>query len=149
MPARVLSRRPVFACVLRAADEKQAVFDENAILNNLSPSLHSELVASICKDTLGKIPLFAKLSPEFQAHIFPLVKPLSFNRGDVIYASGSASDDLLFLIDGSVDMLSEVDGTTPARRFYQEEEVCSLTRRAIAHPHSTPSHIRAYAYARC
>ena len=121
--------------------QKQAVFDENAILNGLSPSLHSELVASICKDTLGKIPLFAKLSPEFQAHIFPLVKPLSFNRGDVIYASGSASDDLLFLIDGSVDMLSEVDGTTPARRFYQEEEVCSLTRRhrtsaqhAIAHP---------------
>jgi hypothetical protein len=36
---------------------KQPVFDEKAILDGLPPSLHSELVRSFCKDTLGRIPL--------------------------------------------------------------------------------------------
>ena len=97
--------------------QRQAVFDENAILNGLSPSLHTELVQTICKDTLGRLPLFSKLSPEFQAKIFPMLKPLSVTSGEAIFLKGQTSKDLLFLLDGEVDVLSEHDSKTKVRRI--------------------------------
>jgi hypothetical protein len=41
---------------------KQPVFDEQQILKGLSPSLHTELVRSVCQDTLGRIPLVRTLT---------------------------------------------------------------------------------------
>ena len=59
--------------------ETQPVFDEDTILDGLSPSMRSEVVQSIMKDTLGKLDLFErKLDPHFQAKIFPLLKPQSY-----------------------------------------------------------------------
>ena len=117
--------------------EKDAThLDEGAILRGLSPSLHSELVYSITKDTLGRVPLFQKLTPEFQAQIFPLIKPQTFAPGERIFACGSVSHTLYFLLEGQVDLLSERDGLTPARRlrkdtelilsYPQAEELCTL-----------------------
>ena len=80
--------------------------DEASILQGLSPQLNAELVQSITRQTLGCLPLFAKLSPEFQAIIFPTTKPLSYTTGEVIYASGSVANDLLFLVEGAVDFIS-------------------------------------------
>lgn len=89
---------------------KQPVFDEQLILSGLSPSLHSEVVRSILRDTVGKLPLFSKMiSPEFQLAIFPKLKPLSFSRGQTIFEKGEASQDLLFVLNGEVDVLNRND----------------------------------------
>ena len=84
--------------------QTQAVFDEKTILAGLSTTLHGELVRTICKDTLGRLPLFAKLSPEFQSLIFPMLKPLSVAAGDVLFAKGTVSNELYFLLSGEVDV---------------------------------------------
>ena len=102
--------------------EKTCVFDERTILKGLTPSLRGELVSSVCEGTLGRHVLFAKLSPSFQVHIFPLMKPLSFDRGDVIFTQGSPSTEMLFLLDGTVHLLSDVDGKTPRFRITTDEE---------------------------
>ena len=52
-----------FACMC-ADYETQPVFDEISILDCLSPSMRSEVVQSIMKESLGKLALFEqKLDP--------------------------------------------------------------------------------------
>jgi len=107
--------------------QKQAVFDEKSILKDLSPALHAELLRTICADTISRLPLFAKLSPDFQKQIFPYIKPLSFDRGDYIFRAGSVSDGLVFLLEGEVNMLSKLDDATPERRIKRDVEVVLST----------------------
>ena len=99
--------------------EKTCVFDERTILG-AHPVVPGELVSSVCEGTLGRHVLFAKLA-SFQVHIFPLMKPLSFDRGDVIFTQGP-STEMLFLLDGTVHLLSDVDGKTPRFRITTDEE---------------------------
>ena len=52
-----------------------------------SPSLRSEVTRFVLKNTLGKLPLFTQtLDPEFQMEVFPLIKPVSFTKGDTFTA---------------------------------------------------------------
>lgn len=61
----------------------RTVFDEESILSSLNPSLHSEIVQFLVGETVGRIPLVAKLSPQFQEQMFPYFKPLSFAPQEV------------------------------------------------------------------
>jgi len=101
----------------------QAVFDEKAILDGLNPALHKEIVKEICEETVGKLPLFAKMSDEFKTSIFPLLKPLSVSAGELVFRKGAVANELLFLLDGEVDVLSETDGATPVRRILNDHEL--------------------------
>ena len=49
--------------------------------------------------------------------MFPLLKPLSVSKGEVIFERGTPSTDLIFLLDGEVEVLSELDDATPVRRL--------------------------------
>ena len=64
---------------------RRAVFDETDILTQLNPQLHAEVVNYILNDSLGQLPLFAKLNPDFKLELFPLLKPISFAPGDIVY----------------------------------------------------------------
>jgi len=89
---------------------KQPVFDEQDILSGLSPGLHSEVVKAILEDSVGRLPLFShKVSPEFKLAIFPKLKPLSYEPGQVIFDKGAPSQDLLFVLHGEVDVLNQKD----------------------------------------
>lgn len=90
--------------------ERTAVYDERACLAGLTPSLRRELVYSHCTNTILRIPIFSQLSVDFLAEIFMLVKPLTFERGETIYSRGAASNDLLLLLEGEVDMLTPAPG---------------------------------------
>ena len=48
--------------------------------------------------------------PRSLLEIFPVLKPLSVLPGEVIYAKGDISHDLVFLIKGAVEALSSFDG---------------------------------------
>ena len=102
---------------------KVPVFDEHTILAGLNPQLHSEIVTAVLRDSVGKLPLFDKLPPDFKISIFPHLKPLSFNPGASIFKKGSASKDLFFLVDGEVLVLDEMDNKTPRRRILTTKEV--------------------------
>jgi hypothetical protein len=100
--------------------------DEASILRGLSPQLNAELVQTITKQTLGRLPLFAKLSPEFQTIIFPLVKPMSYAKGEMIFASGAVAGDLLFLLEGSVDFISGEGARAHARAHASYSKLSSM-----------------------
>lgn len=90
---------------------RRAAFDEVELLEGLSPSLRSEVTRFVLKETLGKLPLFAQqLDPEFQMEVFPLIKPVSYAKGEVVFSRGDPSRDLIFLLAGEVSVHSPLDG---------------------------------------
>ena len=89
---------------------RRAAFDEVELLDGLSPSLRSEVTRFVLKETLGKLPLFAQqLDPEFQMEVFPLIKPVSYAKGEIVFNRGDPSRDLIFLLKGEVSVHSPLD----------------------------------------
>jgi len=90
---------------------RRAAFDEVELLEGLSPSLRSEVTRFVLKETLGKLPLFTQqLDPEFQMEVFPLIKPVSYGKGETVFQRGEPSRDLIFLLKGEVKVISALDG---------------------------------------
>ena len=79
----------------------------------------------VLKDTLGRIPLFQGqwLDPEFQSDLFPLIKPVSYQPGEVILKRGEPSLELLFLLSGEVSVLSAYTINRVCARLTPTEEI--------------------------
>lgn len=101
---------------------KSAVFDEAAILSGLNPALHAEIVQHVLARTLGRAPVFAMFSMEFKLAMFPLLKPLSVGPGELLFEKGAPATALVFLLDGEIEVLSELDNATPIRMLRANEE---------------------------
>ena len=52
---------------------RRAAVDESRILGSLDPGLRTELVQILLKESIGRLPITARLSPEFQLAVFPMV----------------------------------------------------------------------------
>ena len=86
-------------------------FDEHAILGNLTPSMRLEVVEHILKDTIGKIPLFARtLDRQMQVDVFALCKPLFAVAKDIIYTRGDLPLGVYILTKGQAEAVSSMDG---------------------------------------
>ena len=104
--------------------EERAPFDEMHLLDGCPPSLRSELMRFVLRETLGKLPLFRDvIDPEFQSELFPIIKPVSFAPSETIFCKGEPSRELLFLLEGEVDVLSLLDATIIDRRITPREEI--------------------------
>ena len=112
---------------------RRAVFDERTILQDLTPELRADVVSYVLRGTLRQLPLAQKLSPEFQELLFPMLKPLSASPGELIYAKGATSNDLLFLLSGSVNLLSVYDNETPVVRLSPGEKAVLSSQQQIVH----------------
>jgi hypothetical protein len=111
---------------------RQTVFDEVQLLEDCPPALRAEVTQFILSNTLGKLPLFAgRIDPEFQGELFPLIKPVSFAAGEVIYTKGETSRELLFLLQGEVDVLSPRDGKVD-RRLTPTQEIFIAANKLLA-----------------
>ena len=103
---------------------QQPTFDEHSLLAECPPALRLEVTKYVLQGTLGRLKLFTDaLDPEFQGEIFPFIKPISYQQGEVIYRKGEASRELLFLIEGEVNIMSNFDEGEVARRLTPEGEV--------------------------
>ena len=86
---------------------RRPAFDESELLMECPPALRADVEKFVLKGTLGKLPLFANMmDPEFQSEIFPYIKPVSYAVGDVLFSKGEISRDLLFLLEGEIDIMS-------------------------------------------
>ena len=112
----------------------KTVFDESDILGNLTPSLRYEVVTYALKETIQCIPLFKALDPEFQAEVFPLLKPMSASPREIIYSRGDRPDGLFFLLKGQVEVISSFDGRVLYRvgphRYFGESAITGRRRNA-------------------
>lgn len=107
---------------------RRPAFDEVQLLDGLSPSLRSEVTRYVLSQTLGRLPLFVNLiDPEFQLEIFPLIKPVTYLKGEVVFKRGEPSRDLFFLLEGEVSVISSITGTETARITPQEEITISIS----------------------
>ena len=75
-------------------------FDEPLILEGLTPALRLEVTSFLLKETVGSMPLFQKLSRDFQAEVFPRLKPFAAAVNEVIVKKGDAPDRIYFLLKG-------------------------------------------------
>jgi CRP-like cAMP-binding protein len=123
--------------------ERQSAFDEVELLKGCPPALRAELSLAVLKETLGKVPLFADAThadPEFQSELFPVLKPVSFIAGEVIFKKGDPSRELLFLIEGVVDVHSLQEESiqrrlTPTHEvFVNRERILTARQRELADP---------------
>lgn len=90
--------------------QKKGSFNESELVDELSPSLRSEVTRFVLHGTLGQLPLFRNaLDPEFQMEVFPYINPVSFIRGEVIFKKGEPSRELLFLLSGEISIKSTMD----------------------------------------
>jgi len=113
---------------------RRAAFDEVELLNGLSPSLRSEVTRFVLKETLGRIPLFSQqLDPDFQLEVFPLLKPVSYEKGEIVMRRGEPSRDLLFLLTGAIHFLSSIDQTVDS--VFTPIEETFLVRHHLAVEH--------------
>lgn len=80
----------------------------------------------VLKETLGKLPLFSQqLDPEFQMDVFPLIKPVSYEKHEVVFQRGEPSRDLIFLLKGEVSVISPLDESVSSVITPTEEIVLS------------------------
>ena len=94
------------------------------LLNGCPPALRAELTRYLLRETLGKLPLFKQfVDPEFQGELFPIIKPVSFEAGERIFSKGEISRELLFLLDGEIDVLSVMQEDQIDRRLTPTEEI--------------------------
>merc|ERR1712216_148298 len=103
-------------------------------------------VQKILERTMSRLPLFKSIDPDLRIGLFPLLRPLSFQPNDVIFHKGDASRELLFLLDGEVDVLDPVDNSTQLRTLCKgrsgltEQWVEELvSHRPLASKESIPS----------
>jgi CRP-like cAMP-binding protein len=58
-------------------------------------------------DELSRFPLLKDLSPEHVNSLVALVRPVKFVAGDIIARQGDGGDELMFVLDGMVDAVSD------------------------------------------
>jgi len=119
----------------------RAPFDEMELLNGCPPTLRSDTIRFLLKKSLGKMPLFENVvDPEFQSELFPVVQPVSFSAGELIFYKGEVSRELLFLLEGEVDVLSVLDSAVVDRRLTPREEIflAAAARNDAQRPPGSP-----------
>mmetsp|Transcript_15468 Transcript_15468/g.31067 ORF Transcript_15468/g.31067 Transcript_15468/m.31067 type:complete len:198 (-) Transcript_15468:1134-1727(-) len=102
---------------------KVAIFDEESILNGLSPGLHQEVVLHILSSIGAKLRIFQKFDSDFMLTIFPHLKPVSYVKNEIIFRRGQTSKNMYFLIQGEIDVCSTHDENVPIYRIRPHEEV--------------------------
>jgi hypothetical protein len=89
-------------------------------------AIFAQVTRFVLKETLGKLPLFSQqLDPEFQMEVFPLIKPVSYAKNEVVFQRGEPSRDLIFLLTGEVSVVSPLDGGITSLITPTEEIVLS------------------------
>ena len=91
-------------------------------MSGLNPSLHRELVHFILKETIGRVKIFERLSPEFQVAIFPLLKPQTYNVGERLCERGDPSDCIYFLVKGEIEVLDHKKGNIVVKRLRPQDQ---------------------------
>ena len=90
------------------------LYDERAILDDLSPALRGEAIETVLSGTVGQLPLLEKtLEREFQLEVFPLLKPILWGKDEVVHTKGDVCMDLLFLLEGQIAVIAPLSTGEP------------------------------------
>lgn len=82
-------------------------YDESAVIEDLPPSLRTEVSLFLNKDIIEKVPLFKGASHDFIREIVNILEALVFTPGDFIIRKGEIGDEMFFISQGAVEVVSE------------------------------------------
>ena len=81
-------------------------FEEQQMLNELSPALKHDVMMHITKDLIAKTPLFKACRPIVLSSVVPLLVPITLTPGELVYKEGAIANDMFFIMHGTVNIES-------------------------------------------
>ena len=81
--------------------------DESRILNDLPPTLRTEVALFLNRDIIQKVPLFREADDEFIRELASELRPALFMPGDLIIHKGEQGDRMYFISRGSAELLDD------------------------------------------
>jgi CRP-like cAMP-binding protein len=137
-------RRKVRAYFKQFLAERSAL-DEQAILNDLDPSLRAEIGRHLIPDAVRACELFSGLAPTVLAKLSTLLRPVPAATGDVLQVRGTHGVVLHVVVAGAVELhygdhtvdpalLSPETNAEPSRGAYWGKEQDRPTASAPAKP---------------
>lgn len=82
---------------------KKSMFDEQVILDELSPNLRLEMVLHHYRDVVNQVPFFKQEDGNFVAAVLTQLKPMAVLRDTVLYKQGDYGMEMFFLLKGVVE----------------------------------------------
>lgn len=105
---------------LRHMWQEKTVFDENVILEDLSTKLRTQLLVHVYEATLSSLSLFKQTFSQGSTNrdggwgmaqeLISQMKPVMYNRGDVILREGDLGSEMYFIMKGQVRLLASKVG---------------------------------------
>lgn len=83
----------------------KSVYDEDAILSELTPALRNEVVLFLNRDIIETIPFFEGQDDLFKAHVGSALTPQFFPPGEVVFHEGEVGSEMYFLVRGTLEVV--------------------------------------------
>ncbi|CDW71963.1 cation channel family protein [Stylonychia lemnae] len=105
-----------------------SIDDQERLLNELPPSLKSEVVSHTHGNIISGIKFFQDKNPDFLWQVLPLLKNMKIYKGDTLYSQGDHADEIYFILKGSVIMHIDLHDPTinpsyqPKQKTNEDEE---------------------------
>jgi len=82
--------------------------EQDLLIENLPPSLRSEVKNQSTKFLVDKIPFFKDKNQDFMLRVLPLLRSRKLYQGDLLYSESDNADEITFVIDGSVSLYQDI-----------------------------------------
>ncbi|KAK3285956.1 hypothetical protein CYMTET_6463 [Cymbomonas tetramitiformis] len=84
---------------------RKSVFDEEAILRELTPRLRQELLLYLHRDHIRKISFFRHQPENFISHTISLMTMQFYVPGDIVFYQGDDANEIFFLVRGQMEIV--------------------------------------------
>lgn len=83
----------------------KAGYDEAEVINNLPPSIAVELLDSIYRGTLLRVPIFKNLEEDVICRICLLMKPMKVSKGEFVFQEKEPGREMYIIREGKVQIM--------------------------------------------
>jgi len=102
----------------RYKTEYSTSFEEDAILAELSASLREEVIMTVNRHIISKIPIFENQNKAFISYVMSLMKSVLCVPRDYFFHEGEEGTNLYFLVKGTAEVV--VDADTEEEKIYRK-----------------------------
>ncbi|EEC05141.1 voltage-activated ion channel, putative, partial [Ixodes scapularis] len=105
------------------------VFDEEAILEDLSQPLREDVMKHNCRASVRAVPFLSHADPSFVSDVVTRLRYEFFQPGDVIIQQGALGRSMYFIQSGTVKIKNKAFmGTSLVNAYVFSAEICLLTK---------------------
>ena len=87
--------------------QKNLGLDTDKLFDDLSPSLRTDLSLDLYLKAITSVPMFANKDANFTRLLSTVMQPMTVREGEYIVRKGEIGEEMFFLFQGQVDVVSE------------------------------------------